>query len=318
MKIGNLDIGKGIILAPMAGISDMPFRLLCSQMGADMVCMEMISAKAITYNNRNTKSLLEISPGESVVSLQLFGHEPDVMAQAVHMIEDVDYQILDVNMGCPVPKIVGNGEGSALMKDPKLAGEIVEALVKATDKPVTVKIRKGFDEEHVNAVEMAYIAQESGASAVAVHGRTREQFYSGQADWSIIREVKDKLSIPVIGNGDVTSGETAVRLQKETGCDAVMVGRALRGNPWLIADIKHYIEYGEHLQAPTRSEIRDKILEHGRLLIECKGEYIGIREMRKHTAWYTAGLPNSSHFRGSINEMETYEELESAIRALLD
>ena len=317
MKIGNVELDNNLILAPMAGVTDLPFRLLCKQMGAGLVCMEMVSAKAITYKNKNTESLLEIMPEEMPASLQLFGREPETMAEAVKMIQHRPYAILDVNMGCPVPKIVGNGEGSALMKEPKLAGEIVEALVRVSEKPVTVKIRKGFDDDHVNAVEMAHIAQESGAAAVAVHGRTREQYYSGKADWDIIRQVKEAVKIPVIGNGDINSGEDAIRMMRETGCDGVMIGRGTRGNPWIFKDILHFLETGEHLVGPSKEEMAEVILRHGRMLMEYKGEYIGIREMRKHTAWYTAGLPGSARFRGSINEMETYEELQGAIEKLL-
>lgn len=317
MKIGNVELDNNLILAPMAGVTDLPFRLLCKQMGAGLVCMEMVSAKAITYKNKNTESLLEIMPEEMPASLQLFGREPETMAEAVKMIQHRPYAILDVNMGCPVPKIVGNGEGSALMKEPKLAGEIVEALVRVSEKPVTVKIRKGFDDDHVNAVEMAHIAQESGAAAVAVHGRTREQYYSGKADWDIIRQVKEAVKIPVIGNGDINSGEDAIRMMRETGCDGVMIGRGTRGNPWIFKDILHFLETGEHLDSPSKEEMAEVILRHGRMLMEYKGEYIGIREMRKHTAWYTAGLPGSARFRGSINEMETYEELQGAIEKLL-
>ncbi len=318
MRIGTVDIGKGIVSAPMAGISDLPFRLLCARYGSDLQCMEMISAKAITYHNRNTEALMEISPDEGYVSLQLFGSEPDVMAEAVRMIQHRPYHILDINMGCPVPKIVNNGEGSALMKDPKLAGRIVEAIVRVSDKPVTVKIRSGFDPEHLNAAEMAHVLEESGASAVCVHGRTREQYYSGQEDWDVIAEVKAAVRIPVIGNGDVRSAEDFVRMKQETGCDAVMIGRALQGNPWLLEDIRTYLETGVHAKPPTPQEKVDTILEHGRMLIEHKGEYIGIREMRKHTAWYTAGVPGSAAFRGRINGMESYDELVQAVNELYD
>lgn len=318
MRIGSIDIGNGIIAAPMAGISDLPFRLLCARYGSDLQCMEMVSAKAITYRNRNTAALMEISPDEGYVSLQLFGSEPDTMAEAVRMIQDRPYHILDINMGCPVPKIVNNGEGSALMKDPQLAGRIVEAIVRVSDKPVTVKIRSGFDPEHINAVEIARVVQESGASAVTVHGRTREQYYSGQADWGVIAAVKATVSIPVIGNGDVRSAEDFVRMKEETGCDGVMIGRALQGNPWLLKDIRTYLETGAHAEPPTVQEKVDTILGHGRMLIEHKGEYTGIREMRKHTAWYTAGVPGSAAFRGRINEMESYAELERAINELYE
>ena len=316
MTIGNITLDNNIILAPMAGVSDLPFRLLCHEQGAGLVCMEMISAKAILYHNRNTESLLEIHPQEGPVSLQLFGSHPAIMADIAARIEDRPFQILDINMGCPVPKIVGNGEGSALMKNPLLAGQIIEAVVKAVGKPVTVKIRKGFDEEHVNAVEMAHVAQESGAAAVAVHGRTREQFYSGKADWDIIRQVKQAVSIPVIGNGDVVDGESALALLQQTGCDGIMIGRACQGNPWIFREVKNFLESGQICPRPTNREIVDTILRHARLQLQYKGEYIGIREMRKHVSWYSAGVPNSARFRAEINAMESMEELMNAVSAV--
>ena len=316
MTIGNITLDNNIILAPMAGVSDLPFRLLCHEQGAGLVCMEMISAKAILYHNRNTESLLEIHPQEGPVSLQLFGSDPAIMADIAARIEDRPFQILDINMGCPVPKIVGNGEGSALMKNPLLAGQIIEAVVKAVGKPVTVKIRKGFDEEHVNAVEMAHVAQESGAAAVAVHGRTREQFYSGKADWDIIRQVKQAVSIPVIGNGDVVDGESALALLQQTGCDGIMIGRACQGNPWIFREVKNFLESGQICPRPTKREIVDTILRHARLQLQYKGEYIGIREMRKHVSWYSAGVPNSARFRAEINAMESMEELMDAVSAV--
>ena len=316
MTIGNITLDNNIILAPMAGVSDLPFRLLCHEQGAGLVCMEMISAKAILYHNRNTESLLEIHPQEGPVSLQLFGSDPAIMADIAARIEDRPFQILDINMGCPVPKIVGNGEGSALMKNPLLAGQIIEAVVKAVGKPVTVKIRKGFDEEHVNAVEMAHVAQESGAAAVAVHGRTREQFYSGKADWDIIRQVKQAVSIPVIGNGDVVDGESALALLQQTECDGIMIGRACQGNPWIFREVKNFLESGQICPRPTNREIVDTILRHARLQLQYKGEYIGIREMRKHVSWYSAGVPNSARFRAEINAMESMEELMDAVSAV--
>ena len=316
MTSGNITLDNNIILAPMAGVSDLPFRLLCHEQGAGLVCMEMISAKAILYHNRNTESLLEIHPQEGPVSLQLFGSDPAIMADIAARIEDRPFQILDINMGCPVPKIVGNGEGSALMKNPLLAGQIIEAVVKAVGKPVTVKIRKGFDEEHVNAVEMAHVAQESGAAAVAVHGRTREQFYSGKADWDIIRQVKQAVSIPVIGNGDVVDGESALALLQQTGCDGIMIGRACQGNPWIFREVKNFLESGQICPRPTNREIVDTILRHARLQLQYKGEYIGIREMRKHVSWYSAGVPNSARFRAEINAMESMEELMNAVSAV--
>ena len=316
MTIGNITLDNNIILAPMAGVSDLPFRLLCHEQGAGLVCMEMISAKAILYHNRNTESLLEIHPQEGPVSLQLFGSDPAIMADIAARIEDRPFQILDINMGCPVPKIVGNGEGAALMKNPLLAGQIIEAVVKAVGKPVTVKIRKGFDEEHVNAVEMAHVAQESGAAAVAVHGRTREQFYSGKADWDIIRQVKQAVSIPVIGNGDVVDGKSALALLQQTGCDGIMIGRACQGNPWIFREVKNFLESGQICPRPTNREIVDTILRHARLQLQYKGEYIGIREMRKHVSWYSAGVPNSARFRAEINAMESMEELMNAVSAV--
>jgi nifR3 family TIM-barrel protein len=282
-------------------------------MGAGMVCMEMVSAKAIYYNNKNTEDLLTIHPDEGIVSLQLFGSDPEIMASQAKRIEERPFQILDINMGCPVPKVVGNGEGSALMKNPVLAGKIIEAVAKAIKKPVTVKIRKGFDDEHVNAVEMAHVAEESGAAAVAVHGRTRQQYYSGKADWDIIAAVKDAVKIPVIGNGDVVDGESALRMFKETSCDGIMVGRAAQGNPWIFREINAYLEKGEILPRPSYEEMRDVVKQHANLQLEFKGEYTGVREMRKHLAWYTTGMPHSAAFRNSINLVETAEDMMKAI-----
>lgn len=313
LQIGNVTLENNLILAPMAGVTDLPFRLLCKEQGAGLLCMEMVSAKAILYKNRNTHALLTIDPAEKPVSLQLFGSEPDIMAQIAHQIEELPFDILDINMGCPVPKIVNNGEGSALMKNPLLAGQIVEKTVKAIKKPVTVKIRKGFDEEHVNAVEMAHIAQESGAAAVAVHGRTREQYYSGKADWDIIRKVKEAVSIPVIGNGDLTSAEAVIAMKEQTGCDGFMIGRGAQGNPWIFKQILHYFKTGEHLARPDLSEMSEMMLRHARMMIAYKGEYTGMHEIRKHAAWYTSGYPNSARFRGQINEVETYEQLEELL-----
>lgn len=283
-----------------------------------LLCMEMVSAKAILYKNRNTESLLEIDPRENPVSLQLFGSDPEIISKIAHQIEDKPFDILDLNMGCPVPKIVNNGEGSALMKNPKLAGEIIRETVKAIDKPVTVKIRKGFDDEHVNAVEMAKIAEDAGAAAVAVHGRTREQFYSGKADWDIIRQVKEAVSIPVIGNGDLLTAEDVIAMEQQTGCDGFMIARGAQGNPWIFRQILHYFETGEHLAKPTLEEVTQMILRHARMMLEFKGEYIGIREIRKHAAWYTAGYPNSARLRVAINNVESFEALEELLMNNLD
>ena len=275
--------------------------------------MEMVSAKAIMYKNRNTQSLLEIDPRENPVSLQLFGSDPDIISNIAHEIEERPFDLLDINMGCPVPKIVNNGEGSALMKNPKLAGEIIRKTVKAINKPVTVKIRKGFDDDHVNAVEMAKIAEDAGAAAVAVHGRTREQFYSGKADWDIIRRVKEAVSIPVIGNGDLLTAEDVIAMGEQTGCDGFMIARGAQGNPWIFKQILHYFETGEHLPKPSIEEVTQMILRHARMMLEFKGEYIGIREIRKHAAWYTAGYPNSARLRMAINNVESFEALEELL-----
>lgn len=313
MKIRNVKLDNPYILAPMAGVTDLPFRLLCKEQGAGLLCMEMVSAKALQYNNKNTKALMTIHPDEHPVSLQFFGHEPDVISEQAKRYEHLPFQILDINMGCPVPKIVNNGEGSSLMKNPKLVYEIVSQTVKAIEKPVTVKIRKGFDENHVNAVEIAKIIEEAGAAAVAVHGRTREQYYSGKADWDIIRQVKEAVSIPVIGNGDVISGKSAIRMRQETGCDGVMIGRGSQGNPWIFAELQEYEKTGVIPERPSAAVIRDTMLRHAKLQIDFKGEYLGIREMRKHVAWYTKGMKGSAKLRDAINLVESYEELEELL-----
>lgn len=309
LTIGNVELKNNVILAPMAGVTDLPFRVLCKEQGAGLLCMEMVSAKAIYYGSKNTEELMKISPAEMPVSLQLFGSDADIMADMAKKIEEKPFAVLDINMGCPVPKVVNNGEGSALMKNPKLAEEIITKMVKAVKKPVTVKIRKGFDEAHLNAVEMAKIAEASGAAAVAVHGRTREQYYAGKADWDCIRAVKEAVEIPVIGNGDVTDALSAERLLKETGCDGVMVGRAAQGNPFIFREITEYLETGVIPPKPTPAEVRATIERHARMQMEEKGEYTGVREMRKHLSWYTVGYPNSAKYRQMINSMETMEEL---------
>ena len=316
LKIGNIELENRYILGPMAGVTDLPFRLLCKEQGAGLLCMEMVSAKAIYYNNRNTESLLEIHPDETPVSLQLFGSDPKIMSEMAKRIEERPFAILDVNMGCPVPKVVRNGEGSALMKEPKLVYEIVSALVKAIDKPVTVKIRKGFDDDHVNAVEIAKIIEEAGAAAVAVHGRTREQYYSGKADWDIIRQVKEAVSIPVIGNGDVTSPQKADVLVRQTGCDGIMIARGAEGNPWIFSEMIHWEETGELPSRPDKDEIRKMMLKHARLQLKYKGEFCGIREMRKHVAWYTKGLKGAARLREKVNAVESLEELENLLTSL--
>lgn len=309
LQIGSVTLPNNLILAPMAGVTDLPFRLLCKEQGAGLLCMEMISAKAILYKNKNTEELMSIDSRENPVSLQLFGSDPDIMAGIARQIEDRPFDILDINMGCPVPKIVNNGEGSALMKNQRLAGEIIRKCVDAIKKPVTVKIRKGFDDDHVNAVEMAKIAEDAGAAAVAVHGRTRQQYYSGKADWDIIRQVKEAVSIPVIGNGDLLCAEDVIAMQEQTGCDGFMIARGAQGNPWIFQQILHYFETGKIMPKPSFEEVRDMILRHAQMMIDFKGEYIGIREIRKHAAWYTAGYKNSSKLRVAINAVENLEDL---------
>ncbi|MCM1048458.1 MAG: tRNA dihydrouridine synthase DusB [Clostridiales bacterium] len=316
LTIGNVELENNVILAPMAGVTDLPFRLLCKEQGAALVCSEMVSAKAILYNNKNTKALLEMHPDETPISLQLFGSEPKIMSEIAKRIEELPFSILDINMGCPVPKVVNNGEGSALMKNPRLAGEIVSAVVKAIKKPVTVKIRSGFDKEHINAVEMAKIIEGAGAAAIVVHGRTREQFYSGEADLSVIARVKEAVSISVIGNGDVTDCESAAKMLEQTGCDGIMIGRAARGNPWIFKQITTYLENGKVLPPVTDEERKAMMLRHSRLQLEYKGEYTGVREMRKHISWYTAGMPNSARLRQLVNAVEKFSELVELIEQL--
>jgi len=316
LTIGGITLENNIVLAPMAGVTDLPFRLLCRELGAGLVCMEMVSAKAIYYNNKNTEGLMEIHPAEYPASLQLFGSDPDILGEMARRIEERPFAFLDFNMGCPVPKVVNNGEGSALMRNPVLTGKIFESLVKSTKKPVTVKIRKGFDDSHVNAVEIARIAEECGVAAVAVHGRTREQYYSGKADWNIISEVKSAVRIPVIGNGDVTGAESAGRMIKETGCDGVMIGRAAQGNPWVFREISQYFDTGVIPGPPTKQEKKELILRHASLQLEIKGEYTAVREMRKHLSWYTVGMPNSAYFRQMINSMERMDELTEAVEKI--
>lgn len=316
LKIGNVTLSNPYILAPMAGVTDLPFRLLCREMGAGLLCMEMVSAKAIFFHNKNTEQLMEIEEKEHPVSLQLFGSDPDLISEMAKQIEERPFDILDLNMGCPVPKVVNNGEGSALMKRPELAAEIVRKTVRAIEKPVTVKIRKGFDDSCVNAVEMAKRLEDAGAAAIAVHGRTREQYYSGKADWDIIGEVKDAVQIPVIGNGDVDGPLAAKAMFAHTGCDGVMIGRASRGNPWIFQSLLEYDKTGRILKRPDNGEMKSMILRHARLQIRYKGEYTGIREMRKHVAWYTAGYPHSAALRRKVNEIESLEQLEALLEQL--
>ena len=313
----NIEIENCLALGPMAGVTDLPFRLLCKEMGCNMLYTEMVSAKAILYKNKNTKELLNIDKNEHPVGVQLFGSDPDIMAQIAAQVEEGECDFIDINMGCPVPKIVNNGEGSALLKQPKLVEEILTKMVKAVNKPVTVKIRKGFENGTVYAVEIAKIAESCGVSAIAVHGRTREQYYSGKADWDVIKDVKKAVKIPVIGNGDIFSAEDAKAMKEYTGCDGLMVARGARGNPWIFREIKEYLENGNVIDKPTINDIREMIIRHAKMLVNYKGEYTGIREMRKHIAWYTAGLPHSAELRRMCNQIETMENLVETVNAKL-
>lgn len=309
IMIGKVEIPGNLILAPMAGVTDLPFRLLCKEQGADLVYTEMISAKGIYYKNKNTEKLWKIAEEERPAALQLFGSDVWLMAEMAAQIEEKNFDILDINMGCPVPKVVNNGEGSALMKVPKLAGEIVKAVADRIEKPVTVKFRKGFNDSMVNAVDFAKRMEESGAAAIAVHGRTREEYYSGRADWGIIAEVKKAVSVPVFASGDIFTVEDAIRCEEMTGCDGLMLARGVRGNPWLFHQIKMWQEHGVHEEKPDFAEVLSMILRHGQMLMDFKGEMMGMREMRKHIAWYTAGYRNSAAMRRKANQIETYEEL---------
>lgn len=309
MKFRDFEVKNEVFLAPMAGVTDLPFRLICKELGCGLLYTEMINAKALCYDDKNTKKMLNILDEEHPVAVQIFGSEPEFMGKAAQILNDYPNEILDINMGCPAPKVVKNGDGSALMRNPKLAGQVLDQVVKNSKKPVTLKIRKGWDDNSVNALEIAKIAEDCGICAITIHGRTREQYYSGQADWDIIGEVKSQISIPVIGNGDVTSVEDAIRIKDHTGCDAIMIGRGAQGNPWIFKRIDHYMKTGQLLDPPSKDEKIDIAIKHMDLAIKEHGEYVAVREMRKHIGWYLKGMKHSARFRDQINHMVTAKEV---------
>ena len=322
MKIGNLNLDNRVFLSPMAGVTDLPFRLICKEQDCGMLYTEMVNAKALCYDDQNTKKMLKIEEEEHPVAIQIFGSDPEYMGGAAKILNSYPNEILDINMGCPAPKVVKNGDGSALLKNPELAAKVLKAVVGNSEKPVTLKIRKGWDDTCINAVEIAKIAEDCGISAIAIHGRTREQYYSGKADWDIIRQVKENVSIPVIGNGDVFEVEDAINMLNQTNCDAIMIGRGAQGNPWIFKRINHYMQTGEILPEPTLEEKINTAKKHLKLAVEEHGEYVAVREMRKHIAWYLKGLRNSARVRDEINKIESYEEvvnkLESYMQDCLD
>lgn len=318
IKIGNVELESPVILGPMAGVTDLPFRLICKEYGVGLLVTEMVSTKALHYNDKKSARIMEIREEERPVALQIFGSDPEIMGQVVSRFNDHNHDIIDINMGCPAPKIVNNGDGSALMKTPDLAKAVIEAVVKASTKPVTVKIRKGWDADSVNAVEIASIAEACGAAAVAVHGRTRDQFYTGTADWSIIKDVKDALTIPVIGNGDIFSIEDAIKMKEETNCDALMIARGAQGNPWILKQVSHFLKTGEKLPGPTAEEKIREALRHFNMLVDYKGEHIGVLEMRKHAAWYLKGIRGGAIVRNEINKATDPDMLRSLLLKVIE
>lgn len=317
MKIGNLNLDNRVFLSPMAGVTDLPFRLICKEQDCGMLYTEMVNAKALCYDDKNTKKMLKIEEEEHPVAIQIFGSDPEYMGGAARVLNSYPNEILDINMGCPAPKVVKNGDGSALLKNPELAGKVLRSVVENSEKPVTLKIRKGWDDTCINAVEIAKIAEDCGISAIAIHGRTREQYYSGKADWDIIRQVKENVSIPVIGNGDVFEVEDAINMLNQTNCDAIMIGRGAQGNPWIFKRINHYMQTGEILPEPTLEEKINTAKKHLKLAVEEHGEYVAVREMRKHIAWYLKGLRNSARIRDEINKIESYEDVVNKLESYM-
>lgn len=317
MKIGNVQLDNEVFLSPMAGVTDLPFRTICKEKGCGMLYTEMINAKALCYDDENTKKMLKIEEQEHPIAVQIFGSDPEYMGKAAAIMNQYPNEILDINMGCPAPKVVKNGDGSALLKNPELAAKVLKAVVGNSEKPVTLKIRKGWDDTCINAVEIAKIAEDCGISAIAIHGRTREQYYSGKADWDIIRQVKENVSIPVIGNGDVFEVEDAINMLNQTNCDAIMIGRGAQGNPWIFKRINHYMQTGEILPEPTLEEKINTAKKHLKLAVEEHGEYVAVREMRKHIAWYLKGLRNSARVRDEINKIESYEEVVNKLESYM-